>query len=65
MTIVVVSHDLASLFAIADHVVVLYKGMVIYQGDLEGLRNSPDPFLRQFLDRRPTRKAAGANGRPV
>jgi phospholipid/cholesterol/gamma-HCH transport system ATP-binding protein len=56
MTIVVVSHDLESLHTIADHVVVLNKGQAIYQGDLTGLRESQDPFLRQFLARRPSRK---------
>ncbi|GAB6037825.1 ABC transporter ATP-binding protein [Fundidesulfovibrio butyratiphilus] len=63
MTIVVVSHDLASLFTIADHVVVLYKGGVVYQGDLDGLRASGDAFLRQFLDRKPTRSTKGENGK--
>lgn len=55
MTIVVVTHDLASVFAIADHVVVLNKGRVVYQGGLEGLKASQDPFLRQFLARLPSR----------
>lgn len=55
MTIVVVSHDLASMFAIADHVVVLNKGKMIYQGSVDALSASDDGFLRQFLDRKPNR----------
>ncbi|WP_320171537.1 ATP-binding cassette domain-containing protein [Maridesulfovibrio sp.] len=54
VTIVVVSHDLDSLFNIADHVVVLHRGSCLYQGDLEGLRNSSNPYLIDFLERRPT-----------
>lgn len=53
MTIVVVSHDLASLNAIADHVLVLRKGGVAFNGSPEELRAATDPYLRDFLDRRP------------
>ena len=55
MTIVVVSHDLASMYAIADHVVVLNKGRMIFQGNVDALSSSDDEFLRQFLDRQPNR----------
>jgi len=55
MTILVVSHDLESVFTIADHVVVLNKGSAVYQGGPDELRNSTDPFLNQFLHRRPNR----------
>jgi len=56
MTIVVVSHDLQSVFTIADHVVVLNQGKMVYQGGKEGLKASQDEFLKQFLNREPTRK---------
>lgn len=58
MTIVVVSHDLESVFTIADHVVVLNKGQVVFHGKPEELRISQDPFLIQFLQRQPNRNAA-------
>ncbi|WP_432738579.1 ABC transporter ATP-binding protein [Maridesulfovibrio sp. FT414] len=54
VTTVVVTHDLDSLFNIADHVVVLHGGRCLYQGDLDGLRTSDDPYLIDFLERRPT-----------
>ena len=53
VTVVVVSHDLQSLFAIADHVLVLHDGTVAFNGRLETLRNTDDAYLRQFLDRKP------------
>lgn len=55
MTIVVVSHDLQSVFTIADHVVVLNKGRAVFQGLPEQLRETDDAFLRQFLNRQPSR----------
>ncbi|GFK95357.1 putative ribonucleotide transport ATP-binding protein mkl [Fundidesulfovibrio magnetotacticus] len=56
MTIVVVSHDLESVYTIADHVVVLNKGAMVFQGDPAHLRQSEDPFLVQFLNRLPNRE---------
>ncbi|WP_031482251.1 ABC transporter ATP-binding protein [Maridesulfovibrio frigidus] len=54
VTTVVVTHDLDSLFNIADHVVVLHQGKCLYQGDLPGLKESDDEYLIDFLERRPT-----------
>lgn len=54
MTIVVVSHDLQSLFNIADHVLVLNEGRAVYEGGLAELRATQDPYLRNFLDRTPS-----------
>lgn len=51
MTIVVVSHDLASLKRVADYVLMLKDGRVAYAGSLKGLMESNDPYLRSFLRR--------------
>jgi phospholipid/cholesterol/gamma-HCH transport system ATP-binding protein len=51
MTMVVVSHDLDSMRTIADHVVVLGEGRVLYNGDRVGLEATTDEYLRRFLDR--------------
>lgn len=59
MTIVVVTHDLDSLMAIAEYVVVLKGGKVLYKGDLDGLKNSEDVYIRQFLARQPQRSFQG------
>ena len=56
MTIVSVSHDMASVKTIADHVVVLYNKGIGYAGNLQGLHDSSDPYLRRFLDRTPMRE---------
>ncbi len=56
MTIVSVSHDMASVRTIADHVIVLYNKGFAYNGDLEGLKKTADPYLRQFMERRSMRQ---------
>jgi phospholipid/cholesterol/gamma-HCH transport system ATP-binding protein len=53
MTIITVSHDMASVRAIADHVLVLADKTAAYSGDLAGLLRTDDPYLRRFLDRKP------------
>ena len=52
MTIVVVSHDLESMWKIADHVLLLNKGRVAFAGSKEAIMQSEDPYVRDFLDRR-------------
>ena len=58
MTIVVVSHDLASVAAIADHVLVLHDSQLLFNGDKQALYASNDPYLRQFLEREPAEETA-------
>ena len=51
MTIVVVTHELASAFLIADRMVLIDKGNVIAIGTTAEMRSSTHPRVRQFLDR--------------
>ena len=53
MTVVVVTHEMASAFRIADRMAMLYKGSLIAVGTKEEIRNSPHPRIRQFLERIP------------
>jgi len=57
MTIVVVTHELASVFTIADHVVMLDFGEVIFSGNLDELKASDHPRIKMFLERRPEMEA--------
>jgi phospholipid/cholesterol/gamma-HCH transport system ATP-binding protein len=52
MGMVVVSHDLANMRAIADFVMVLGDGRVLFQGTKQELESATDPYLRRFLDRK-------------
>ncbi len=53
MTIIVVTHELASIFTIADYVIMLDKGEVLFAGALEELKTSAHPRIKMFLDRQP------------
>ena len=54
VTSIVVSHDLVSIFTIADRIVMLYKGKVRTIGTREELQNSPDGIVQQFIHGRAT-----------
>jgi phospholipid/cholesterol/gamma-HCH transport system ATP-binding protein len=51
MTIIVVTHELASAFLIADRMVLIDKGVVVAIGTKAEMRESKQPRVRQFLDR--------------
>ena len=51
MTIIVVTHELASAFLIADRMVLIDKGNVVAIGTTAQMRASTQPRVRQFLDR--------------
>ena len=49
VTAIVVSHDLTSIFTIADRVAFLYQGRVHAVGTPAELQASPDPIVQQFI----------------
>jgi phospholipid/cholesterol/gamma-HCH transport system ATP-binding protein len=49
VTSIVVSHDLASIFTIADRIVFLYKGLVKLMGTKADFRACKDPIVDQFI----------------
>ncbi|MBI2194329.1 MAG: ATP-binding cassette domain-containing protein [Planctomycetes bacterium] len=51
MTIVVVTHELPSIFTITRTALMLDQGRIAASGSLEELQNSPNPRVRQFLQR--------------
>lgn len=53
ITIVVVTHELPSLFMISDHVIMLDSGEAIFAGPLDELKTADDPRIKMFLERRP------------
>ncbi len=48
-TAVVVSHDLDSIFAMADYIAMLFEGAIIAYGSVDELKQSPNPIVQQFL----------------
>jgi phospholipid/cholesterol/gamma-HCH transport system ATP-binding protein len=59
ITIVVVTHELASAFLIADRMILIDKGNIVAAGTPEELRASEQPRVRQFLDRVPEPELTG------
>lgn len=58
MTIIVVTHELASAYLIADRMVLIDKGRVVAMGTTAEMRASTQPRVRQFLDRVPEPEVA-------
>lgn len=49
VTSIVVTHDLASAFKVADHMVMLHEGQVELEGSPKEFRDSDNPVVRRFL----------------
>jgi len=59
ITFVIVTHDLASTFTVADEVVMLANGSIVAQGPPQELRQrDDDPWLSAFFNRRALSAAA-------
>ncbi|MFM8458868.1 MAG: ABC transporter ATP-binding protein, partial [Chthoniobacterales bacterium] len=52
VTSIVVTHDMKSAFAIADHVALLHEGRCYFYGTSDQLRASTDPVIRDFVEGR-------------
>lgn len=51
-TSVVVTHDMASVDKVADRVVMLHEGRVVFEGTSDEIRASQDPVVRRFIEGR-------------
>jgi len=52
ITSVVVTHDLASAYKVADRIAMLHDGKIIFAGTPEEVRNTDIPVVRQFIEGR-------------
>ena len=50
LTSIVVTHDLDLMYKVADRVVFLFEGRVIYFGPVADLEKSDHPHIREFLE---------------
>lgn len=52
VTFVVVTHELASIREIADRIIFLHEGRLIFNGDLDGMARSDLPAVADFMARK-------------
>jgi len=45
----VVTHDMGSVFRIADRIAMLYEGKVVEVGTKDEIKHSKNPLVKQFL----------------
>jgi phospholipid/cholesterol/gamma-HCH transport system ATP-binding protein len=58
VTSIVVTHDLASVYKVADRMAMIHDGRIIFSGTSEEIRRSTDPYIQQFVQgERKTRRA--------
>jgi phospholipid/cholesterol/gamma-HCH transport system ATP-binding protein len=50
VTSVVISHDMASTFRIADRISMLHEGKIIESGAPDEIRASTNEFVREFVE---------------
>ena len=50
VTSVVVTHNMASAYKVADRIIMLHNGKIIADGDTEHIRNHPHPVVQQFIN---------------
>jgi phospholipid/cholesterol/gamma-HCH transport system ATP-binding protein len=48
-TTIVVTHDMTSVYKIADRIIMLHNGKIIADGDADHIRNHPHPIIQQFI----------------
>jgi len=53
MTIVIVTHEMASVDIIADRVAMMHEGRIRAVGPVEELKAMDDPVMQQFFNRQP------------
>ena len=49
VTSVVVTHDMNSAFKVADRIVMLHEGKILFDGTAETIRQSDDPIVQRFI----------------
>ena len=48
-TAVIVTHDMTSAYKVANRIAMLYDGKIIAVGKPEEIKNTTDPFVKQFI----------------
>jgi phospholipid/cholesterol/gamma-HCH transport system ATP-binding protein len=49
VTSITVTHDMQSAFKIADRIVMLYEGQLIFDGTPDDIRTTEEPIVKRFV----------------
>ncbi|MFH1861416.1 MAG: ABC transporter ATP-binding protein [bacterium] len=52
VTTIAVTHDMVSAYKIADRIVMLHRGIIIFDGTPDEVKNTQDEVVRQFIEGR-------------
>jgi len=52
ITSIVVTHDLQSAYKVADRIVMLHDGKILFEGTPDEVKNTTHPIVRQFIEGR-------------
>lgn len=50
VTSIIVTHDMASAFKVADRMAMLSRGKIVFTGTVDEVRNTDHPMVRQFIE---------------
>lgn len=50
ITSIVVTHDMQSAYKIADRIVMLYQGKVIFNGSVDKVKHTDNEYVKQFVE---------------
>lgn len=50
ITSIVVTHDMQSAYKIADRILMLYQGKIIFNGTVEEVKNTRNEYVKQFVE---------------
>jgi phospholipid/cholesterol/gamma-HCH transport system ATP-binding protein len=65
VTGVVITHDMRSAYTVGSRIAMLYDGRVRQVGTVDEIRNTQDPVVRQFIERRATLHEVEMSGVPA
>jgi len=51
-TSLVISHDIAGAFDVADYMAMIFKGRIIFEGVPDDFKTTDNPYVRQFVEGR-------------
>ena len=49
VTSVIITHEMRTVYDVADRVLLIHDGQIIFDGDSKGIQKAEDPVIQQFI----------------